>query len=121
MDLTGKNETGSPNLRDETLMVHFTCDLCGKDLTTSRDGRYVVKIEAYPGFDPTEIKEDDLEDDPMEAVAQLLERDESLTSDELSKTLRKGFRFDLCPACHHKFVNDPLSKETARSFDFSKN
>jgi hypothetical protein len=81
----------------------------------------VVKIEAYPGFDPTEIKEDDLDDDPMEAVAQMLERDEALTSDELSNSLHKGFRFDLCPACHHKFVNDPLGKDAIRSFDFSKN
>jgi hypothetical protein len=102
-------------------MVHFTCDLCGKDLTTSGENRYVVKIEAYPGFDPTEITEDDLDDDPMEAVAQILQRDEGLTSDELSQTHRKGFRFDLCPACHHKFVNDPLGKESTRSFDFSKN
>ena len=85
------------------------------------DGRFVVKIEAYPGFDPTEIKEDDLEDDPMEAVSQILQRDEALSSDELSSTLHKGFRFDLCPACHRKFVNDPLGKEAIRSFDFSKN
>ena len=85
------------------------------------DGRFVVKIEAYPGFDPTEIKEDDLEDDPMEAVSQVLQRDEALSSDELSRTLHKGFRFDLCPACHRKFVNDPLGKEAIRSFDFSKN
>ena len=85
------------------------------------DGRFVVKIEAYPGFDPTEIKEDDLEDDPMEAVSQLLQRDEALSSDELTTTLHKGFRFDLCPACHRKFVNDPLGKEAIRSFDFSKN
>jgi len=85
------------------------------------DGRFVVKIEAYPGFDPTEIKEDDLEDDPMEAVSQILQRDEALNSDELSSTLHKGFRFDLCPACHRKFVNDPLGKEAIRSFDFSKN
>ncbi|HZW33239.1 MAG TPA: hypothetical protein VFF52_21155, partial [Isosphaeraceae bacterium] len=59
-------------------MVHFTCDLCGKDLSASGDGRYVVKMEAYPGFDPTEIKEEDLDDDPMEAVAQILQRDEAL-------------------------------------------
>ncbi|MGZ6072377.1 MAG: hypothetical protein ACXWOA_00640 [Isosphaeraceae bacterium] len=85
------------------------------------DGRFVVKIEAYPGFDPTEIKKDDLEDDPMEAVSQILQRDEALNSDELSSTLHKGFRFDLCPACHRKFVNDPLGKEAIRSFDFSKN
>ena len=78
-------------------MVHFTCDLCGKDLTTSGDGRYVVKIEAYPGFDPTEIKEDDLDDDPMEAVAQILQRDEALTSDELSAPAPQGFSLRSLP------------------------
>jgi hypothetical protein len=102
-------------------MVHFTCDLCGKELTASGEGRYVVKIEAYPGFDPTEIKEDDLDDDPMEAVAQALQRDEALVSEDLATPLNKGFRFDLCPSCHHKFVNDPLGKDAIRSFDFSQN
>ncbi len=102
-------------------MVHFTCDLCGKDLASSGDGRYVVKIEAYPGFDPNEIKEDDLDDDPMEAVAQILQRDEGLCSEDLAAPLNKGFRFDLCPSCHLKFVNDPLGKDAVRSFDFSKN
>jgi hypothetical protein len=102
-------------------MVHFSCDLCGKDLTASGECRYVVKIEAYPGFDPTEIKEDDLDDDPMEAVAQALQRDEALLSEDLATPLTKGFRFDLCPTCHHKFVNDPLGKDTIRSFDFSQN
>jgi hypothetical protein len=102
-------------------MVHFTCDLCGKELTTADERRYVVKIEAYPGFDPTEIKEVDLDDDPMEAVAQILQRDEALVSEDLATQLHKGFRFDLCPSCHRKFVNDPLGKEAIRSFDFSKN
>lgn len=101
-------------------MVHFTCDLCGKDLTASGDPRYVVKIEAYPGFDPTEITEEDLHEDHMEAVAQILQRDEAL-SDELSAPTHKGFRFDLCPACHVKFLKDPLGREFLRSFDFSKN
>ena len=102
-------------------MVHFTCDLCGKDLSAPGDGRYVVKIEAFPGFDPTEIKEDDLDDDPMEAVAQILQRDEALLSDDLATPLHKGFRFDLCTSCHHKFLKDPLGKDAIRSFDFSKN
>jgi hypothetical protein len=107
--------------RDETLMVHFTCDLCGKDLTAARDGRYVVKIEAYPGFDPTEIREEDLDDDPMEAISQILQRDEAIESRDDVVPSHKGFRFDLCPGCHRKFVNDPLSKESSRTFDFSKN
>ena len=102
-------------------MVHFTCDLCGKDLTASGDPRYVVKIEAFPGFDPTQLTADDLDDDPMEAVAELLRRDEELSARDASEPLHKGFRFDLCPACHEKFVKDPLGKDALRIFDFSKN
>ena len=81
----------------------------------------MVKIEAFPGFDPTEIKEDDLDDDPMEAVAQLLQRDEGLLAEDPAAPLHKGFRFDLCPSCHHKFLKDPLGKDAIRSFDFSQN
>ena len=102
-------------------MVHFTCDLCGKDLTASGDSRYVVKIEAFAGFDPTEIREDDLDGDHMEAVAEILQRDESLASEGLTPPVHKGFRFDLCPACHQRFLKDPLGKEFVRTFDFSKN
>ena len=102
-------------------MVHFTCDLCGKDLTASGDPRFVVKIAAYAGFDPTEITEDDLDDDHMEAVAEILQRDEGLSSEELDAQLYKGFRYDLCPACHERFIKDPLNRELLRSLDFSEN
>ncbi len=102
-------------------MVHFTCDLCGKDLTASGDPRYVVKIEAYAGFDTTEITAEDLDDDAIEAVSEILQRDEGLSAEELQAQVRKGFRFDLCPTCHGKFLKDPLGRESLRSFDFSKN
>jgi len=102
-------------------MVHFTCDLCGKDLTASGDPRYVVKIEAFAGFDPTEITEEDLEEDHMEAVSELLQRDEAPSTEELAAQVHKGFRFDLCPTCHGKFLKDPLGRESLRSFDFSNN
>ena len=102
-------------------MVHFTCDLCGKDLTASGDPRYVVKIAAYAGFDPTQITEDDLDDDHMEAVSQLLRRDDGPSAEDLEAQLSKEFRFDLCPYCHGKFVKDPLGKELIRSLDFSQN
>jgi hypothetical protein len=102
-------------------MVHFTCDVCGKDLTDSCDPRYVVKIEAYAGFDPTEITDGDLDDDHMEAISDLLQTDEGLSPEELDAHLYKGFRFDLCSECHERFLKDPLGKELLRSFDFSKN
>ena len=90
-------------------------------MTASGDPRYVVKIEVYAGFDPTEITEEDLDDDPMEAVSQILQRDDSGAVDDLTAPVNKGFRYDLCPACHAKFVKDPLGKEALRLFDFSKN
>ena len=102
-------------------MVHFTCDLCGKDLTASSDPRFVVKIEVFPGFDPNQIREDDLDDDPMEVVSDLIHRDESLNSEELAAQSSKGFRFDLCPSCRVKFVSDPLGREMVKLFDFSQN
>jgi hypothetical protein len=102
-------------------MVHFKCDLCGMDLTEAGEPRYVVKIEVAPGFDPNQITEDDLDDDPMEAVSELLRRDENLGAEDLAAQSPKGFRFDLCPKCRCKFVNDPLGRESVRSFDFSQN
>ncbi len=102
-------------------MVHFTCDLCGKDLTASADSRFVVKIEVSAAFDPNQIREDDLDDDPMEAVAELLQRDADLSSEDLAAHAPKGFRFDLCPTCRCKFVKDPLGREFVKLFDFSQN
>ncbi len=102
-------------------MVHFTCDLCGKDLTASGDVRYVVKIAAYAGSDPTEITNEDLDDDHMEAIANALQRDEGLTPEELDAQEYKGFRFDLCPSCHGRFIKDPLSRDVLRSLNFSEN
>ena len=102
-------------------MVHFTCDLCGKDLTESADSRFVVKIEVSAGFDPNQIREDDLDDDPMEAVSELLQRDADLSSQDLAAQAPKGFRFDLCSACRCKFVKDPLGRDTVKLFDFSQN
>lgn len=102
-------------------MVHFTCDLCGKDLTASGEPRFVVKIEAYAGFDPSEITEEDLDDDHMEAVSKLLERDPHHPMPDFDENAYKGFRFDLCPCCHQRFIKDPLSRDLLRSLDFSKN
>jgi len=104
-------------------MVHFTCDLCGKDITSSGEDRFVVKMEAFPGFDPNEIKEEDLDDDPMEAVSELLESGEGFAHREQAEDAcrRTGFRFDLCPACHRRFLRNPLGKSNAAVLDFSKN
>jgi hypothetical protein len=103
-------------------MFHVTCDLCGKQVSTEANHRYVVKIEVFAAHDPAQITEADLEEDHMEAVSELIrESEENLTDPDETAPAYKRIRFDLCPDCHKKFIRDPLGKETAQNFDFSEN
>ena len=101
-------------------MMHFSCDLCGKSLQPGDDLRYVVKIEAYAAQDPTELTEEDLDQDHMEAVSELLREMEDGIDDGLDD-VAKNFRFDLCPDCLERFARDPLGKENMHKLFFSKN
>jgi hypothetical protein len=104
------------------IMLHVTCDLCGKALRPGEDHRYVVKLEVFAAHDPAEITEADLDDDHMEAVSQLLQdMEDNLTDPEDVEPPHQSFRYDLCPECRKKFVRDPLGKEAAQKFDFSEN
>ncbi len=101
-------------------MLHFTCDLCGKELH-EEDARFVVKIEAYAAHDPAEITEQDLDEDHMEAVAELLREMEENDGEVDLTDPHKTFRYDLCPCCHKKFLNDPLGREQVQKLNFSQN
>ena len=96
-------------------MVHFTCDVCGKELGDDR--RFVVRIEAFTAYDPAEITEADLDEDHLEAVSQLLRdmEDEDLSVPQSSQS----FRYDLCPECHERFIRDPLGKDQLHKLFFS--
>ena len=100
-------------------MLHVTCDQCGKQLRAGED-HYVVKIEAFAAHDPAEITEADLEEDHMEAVSELL-REMEEGEEAAVAPARRHFRYDLCPACHQRYLRDPLSREPAQKFDFSEN
>lgn len=101
-------------------MVHFTCDLCGKELRPGEESRYVVKIEAFAARDPAEITDADLDDDHMEEVSQLL-RDMDEEAELDTPQANRHFRYDLCQDCHQKFARDPLGKEHVQKLHFSKN
>lgn len=101
-------------------MLHFSCDICGKDMTPGGSARYVVKVETFAAHDPAELTQEDLDSDHVEEMAQLL--DELDDGDTIPTTpAAKKMQFDLCPACHRKFVADPLGRENANKFDFSEN
>ncbi len=102
-------------------MIQVTCDLCGKQVTPGDDYRYVVKMEVFAAHDPCELTEADLDEDNMEAVSALLRSEDEAHDPDVSSPPYKTFRYDLCAACHKKFLRDPLGKEAVQKFHFSKN
>jgi hypothetical protein len=105
-------------------MIHFTCDLCGKTLQADGDTRYVVKIEVYAAYDPMEIGEDDLKDDPADKIEDLMDEMEGLEglgAEEIESHVYKTFRFDLCPTCHEAYLKDPLGHGTRLRARFEHN
>jgi hypothetical protein len=103
-------------------MLHFSCDICGKDLSPEGAARFVVKMEAFAATDPAQLTDDDLDADHVEEMAQLLNEIEDGEADapDLLPTCKK-LRFDLCPMCYRKFVKDPLGREAAARLNFSEN
>jgi len=99
-------------------MLHFSCDLCGIPLD---DQRFVVQLEAYPAFDPDQLEAVDLDADHLQQVAQELEAGDPENPPHADACESKKLRFDLCSRCYHKFLRDPLGRETARRLTFSKN
>jgi hypothetical protein len=91
-------------------------------LCPGHDHRYVVKMEVFAAHDPAKITEADLDEDHMEAVSELLrEMEENGEDPDLAEPAYKNLRYDLCPECHQRFLRDPLGKEAAQKFHFSKN
>ncbi len=102
-------------------MIHVTCDLCGRSIRAGEDIHYVVKLEVFAAHEPAELTEEDLDADHLDAVSELLDEMEETGSDEALPPSAQERRFDLCCACRERFLRDPLGKETAIKFHFSKN
>ena len=101
-------------------MLRIVCDGCGRELGGSH-AHQIVKIEVFAAPEAVGLTDDDLDQDNLEAVAQLLcqaeDGDEAVEAEPASASLR----FDLCPGCRRRFLRDPLSRESAPKFHFSKN
>src|SRR5262245_8535880 len=98
-------------------MLHFSCDICGKDMTPNSSARFVVKMEAFAATDPAELTDDDLDADHVEEMAQMLDELDDGDAPPLPPAAKK-MQFDMCPACYRKFLADPLGRENANKFDF---
>ena len=102
-------------------MRHFSCDLCGKDLTTGEDARFVLRMEVYPASESTELTEADLDQDHVETMAEMLQELEDSGEHAVCVPTTQKLQYDLCGGCHNKFVADPLGRESKPKLQFSKN
>lgn len=100
-------------------MIHYSCDLCKRELKPSDDARYVVRIEMIQEIDSSSDAEPVDDRDYLDEMQDILEQ-MSDSYEELSDALGKTHRFDLCPECARKFAKNPLGREL-KQFDFSKN
>lgn len=101
-------------------MIHYSCDLCKREFEPE-DLRYVVKLEIAAAMDPSEANEMDDDRDHLLEVQDILERLDDVDDDQMGDDVYQQLRFDLCPECCRRFRKNPLSRESSKQFDFSKN
>lgn len=101
-------------------MVHYTCDMCGKDIV-SRDDHFLVHIEIRPANPALQLTKEDMEEDHLQQI------DESITDLEACgeeclqahRTLR--VQRDLCLRCREDFAKNPMRESIATKLKFSEN
>jgi len=101
-------------------MLHVTCDGCGKQLRDG-DDHHVVKIEVFASCPAPALTDDDLDEDHIEAVADLLRQAEEADEEVPLEPRSARLRFDLCCACRRRYLRDPLGREATAKFHFSPN
>jgi len=102
-------------------MIHYACDLCGRELDPHEDLRYVVRMEVYAAFDPMTSEEDPDDRDHLDEIQEILERMRDVEDPQIGNDVYQQLRFDLCPECRKRFVANPLAREAAKVLDFSEN
>ncbi len=103
-------------------MMHFSCDLCGRDLSGKEVARYVVRMEVFPA-QPAEAEVlNDPDHDPLETMHAMLS---DLSEEELNAPVPTPvytqLRYDLCGKCHARFVRNPLRRDATQKLNFSEN
>jgi hypothetical protein len=88
-------------------------------IDSKRDLRYVVRMEVYAVMD--DACDDDDDCDHLSEIQEILESMEDSASDQIGDEAYQQVRFDLCPECRKRFVENPFVRDTAKQYFFSQN
>jgi hypothetical protein len=100
-------------------MIHYSCDLCKRELDPSDGLHYVVKVEVMAAADPQDNGAIDADRDYLREIHDALEGTSEDALQLMGDQAHQQLRFDLCPACCKKYLKNPLAREV--QFEFSKN
>lgn len=101
-------------------MIHYTCDMCGRPLSTD-EIRYVVDMQCFAVTSPApgEIVVDP-DTDHLGDLCDLIEQSDEPV--DLTDDRTHALRLDLCACCRPKFLKDPLGRDAiTKELNFSKN
>jgi len=90
-------------------MIRYRCDLCGVDLARDGSNHFIVKIEAYAAAGQLEFTEADTRVDSKSEIRRTLAELEKKSPDDIEDSVYRSFRYDLCPACHKRYLASPLA------------
>jgi hypothetical protein len=93
-------------------MIRYRCDGCGLDLDRDGANHYIIKIEAFAAAGKLEFTEQDLQRDHEAEILRTLAELETRSLDAIEDQVYRSLRYDLCPACHRKFLASPLASLT---------
>ena len=103
-------------------MIRYSCDCCKRELDPDMDVRYVIKLEAFPAFEPPPVEDDSAEDrDHLQEIQQVIAALEDSADEPTGEDVYRQMTYDLCPECHRRFVRNPLGRETIPALEFSNN
>jgi len=89
-------------------LIRYRCDVCRLDLAKDGSNHFIVKIEAYAAAGRLEFTQADLERDHRDEMISLMADLAKQDPDDIEDAVYRSFRFDLCPACHRRFLAGPL-------------
>jgi hypothetical protein len=78
-------------------------------------------MEAYAAMDPLSAQEEDDDRDHLLEIHEILEDLADSEDEALGDDIYQKRRYDLCPACYRKFIQDPIGQGQVRQYDFSEN
>lgn len=90
-------------------MIRYRCDGCGVDLARDGSNHFIAKIDVYAAAGKLEFTHEDLDRDHAAEIERALKQLQRQSSDEIEDQVYRHFRFDLCPACHRRFLANPLA------------